>query len=87
MSPNDEGTGQMKQGHIIVYVLLPANEDSTKPVHPRMGALTDPAAGPIPGDALGLIDFLSPTLDVVGKPPKADQRANIRIIIATALTQ
>jgi hypothetical protein len=61
----------MKEGEIILHLLLPPNEEPTGAIEPGMAAFHHPAAGTITRDELFLSLLFSPTAHVrLGMPCK-----------------
>src|SRR5437016_813359 len=63
-SPRDQTAHHMQHRDVVLSLFLPAYEDSTKPIHPAVGALHDPAARLEPSALLDQLGFLSSGADV-----------------------
>ena len=69
LGKDELSAGEMKEGEIILALLLPPNQESARAIEPGMGAFHHPTAGPIARDELFLAFLFHPT-------------ANMRLIVA-----
>src|SRR6267142_1837477 len=83
----DEGAGEVEHGQVIVALLLPANEQASKSVEPRMRALDHPAPGSVAGNLLSWLALDSAGRNVRGVSPEIHQVANVRVVVALVHAQ
>ena len=72
----------MKEGNVVLGGLVPAHQNTPKPVQPTVGAFHHPAPRLEPGCPLDRLCLLAPTSDVGGEAKLCQRAANLAIVVA-----
>ncbi len=84
MSPSDGGEREVEQGEVVGGLLVPADQDASEAVEPRVRAFHHPAPRPGPGAALGP-GLLAARAQVQGEAELLGEGA--RLVVVEALVE
>ena len=83
-APGDEAAGEVEHGEVGVGAFLPAGEDASEAVEPRVSAFDDPAASAEAGLAFDRLRFFAAAADVGGERELLAEVAHL-VVVVTAI--
>ena len=82
MKPCNDSQRKMEHGQICIGSNFPANKQSSKTIHPRVGALAHPAARLLSSASLQLLGPFAPRTNVSGEIEFIRQLSDLVIVVA-----
>jgi len=76
----------MEESKIVLSLLLPADKNTAKAVHPAMGAFDDPAAGAFVRILCEITRFLIAGANMSGKTKLSQERTHLIVVVALVQT-